>query len=307
MMRESGKDMCRPDGVLPDPLPVSIRGSLEAVTSLVEQALDVPAARVTLVGPLGFEGAASRACNLSGDMQTDRRRVRAPDLSPDLVVCASLPVATPGGQHLGALCLFDFSPRQFSPRQLQILAGFAEVVGQVIALRLMAEIDFLTQVLNRRGFETAVQHLRARVGFEGVPCVLVMIDIDEFKQVNDSHGHAVGDKVLQVLAASVAGVIRGSDAIARIGGDEFALLLMDTGLHDAREVAARIHTAVAALKVDACPDLVVSVSIGLVEITAQAESAALLDEVDAAVYCAKRRGGRVTGVTIERNSPTAPC
>lgn len=304
-MRGSGDDLCRLDGVAPDPVPASICGGLKAVTSLVEQTLDVPAACVALVGPLGFDGAASRVCDLSADMQGDRRRVHAPDPSAGLVVCASLPVAAPEGQHLGTLCLFDVTSREFSPRQLQILAGFAEIVGQVIALRLMAEIDFLTQVLNRRGFETAVQHIRARVGFEGVSCVLVMIDIDGFKQVNDSHGHAVGDRVLQVLAAAVAGVIRGNDAFARVGGDEFALLLVDTALQDARDVAARIHATVATLRVDACPDVVLSVSIGLLDVTAEADSAALLGDVDAAVYRAKRQGGGMTCEAGQSGPPAA--
>ena len=91
--------------------------------------------------------------------------------------------------------------------------------------RTMAELDPLTGVANRRGFDLALE----RAAATGGPYALILIDLDDFKRVNDEQGHPAGDAVLQSVAIAAAGVARQDDCLARIGGDEFALIAPGAG------------------------------------------------------------------------------
>jgi diguanylate cyclase (GGDEF)-like protein len=119
--------------------------------------------------------------------------------------------------------------------------------------RAMAELDPLTGVANRRGFDRALEHALT----PGESCALVLIDLDDFKRVNDDWGHPAGDAVLRSVAVAAAGVARQGDCVARIGGDEFALIAPGAGpagllrlLRDLREAVEPSATFAAAL----CPD-----------------------------------------------------
>ena len=147
----------------------------------------------------------------------------------------------------------------------------------------IAEIDSLTGVANRRAFDRAVESLGHSVDDRRVAVLLV--DLDTFKQVNDTHGHAAGDAVLRAVAEVVAGQVRDDDLVARIGGDEFGALLTGAGASAAKAVAQRMVDAI-----DAMPDCGVTVSIGVASGTA-AEILTLLRAADSAMYVAKRAGG----------------
>jgi len=147
--------------------------------------------------------------------------------------------------------------------------------------------DPLTNAANRRAFNEAVRglidarrHLR--------PVSLCMIDIDHFKQLNDSAGHLAGDRALRDVAAAISGQMRGkTDLLARFGGDEFLLLLGDTGLAEALEVAERIRAEIALLALPAG----ITVSIGVAAVMGrQMTIEALLSEADGALYRAKQAG-----------------
>jgi diguanylate cyclase (GGDEF)-like protein len=123
--------------------------------------------------------------------------------------------------------------------------------------RAMAELDPLTGVANRRGFDFALE----RVAATGEPCALVLIDLDDFKRVNDEWGHPAGDAVLRSVAVAAAGVARQGDCVARIGGDEFALIAPGAGaagllrlLRDLREAVEPSATFAAALYPDDAPN-----------------------------------------------------
>jgi len=131
------------------------------------------------------------------------------------------------------------------------------------------------------------------------PLALLIIDVDHFKQFNDTYGHAVGDAVLQRLADVLQAQLRGADLIGRMGGEEFAALLPDTGASHALQVAERLREAVDALEVRSVGVVVrIQVSIGLAMLDENAIHddepgellAALTREADLAMYAAKRAG-----------------
>jgi diguanylate cyclase (GGDEF)-like protein/PAS domain S-box-containing protein len=131
------------------------------------------------------------------------------------------------------------------------------------SLRRLAELDPLTGVLNRRRFqEEAERQLREAHRF-GDDVALLVIDLDEFKTVNDTHGHHVGDRVLQQVADLLEEHVRAVDFVGRLGGDEFAVLVTRPGLDAAPQLAARIQRALATIKPAADGPSRVEVTIGV--------------------------------------------
>jgi diguanylate cyclase (GGDEF)-like protein len=117
----------------------------------------------------------------------------------------------------------------------------AERIDRLVAeLRHAAATDPLTGLLNRRAFEEHVERELARTRRSDEAFSLLLIDVDRFKDLNDRFGHAAGDDALTTLAGRLAGAVRGADIVARIGGDEFAVLLPGTGADGARETADRL-------------------------------------------------------------------
>jgi diguanylate cyclase (GGDEF)-like protein len=147
----------------------------------------------------------------------------------------------------------------------------------------IAEIDSLTGVANRRAFDREVEAM-ARSG-DGRHIAVLHVDLDTFKLVNDTHGHAAGDVVLRAVAAVLAGLVREGDLVARVGGDEFGALLRGANVGAATSVARRMVEAV-----DALDDCVVTVSVGIAA-GATSDIHALLHVADSAMYVAKRAGG----------------
>jgi diguanylate cyclase (GGDEF)-like protein len=110
--------------------------------------------------------------------------------------------------------------------------------------RVSARTDSLTDVANGRAFQERATLAIAAQRRTGQPLTLAYIDLDRFKQINDTYGHSSGDEVLQVVAAAIQGRLRATDLVARLGGDEFALLLPDTGLASARRVLEDVDESV---------------------------------------------------------------
>ena len=115
---------------------------------------------------------------------------------------------------------------------------------QRLELALASRSDPLTGSLNRRGFSERLEEEVARSARSSAPFVLVVLDIDDFKRVNDQHGHAAGDLLLRAIVGALAGVVRGMDSIGRLGGDEFALLFPDTGCELIAGLERRVELAV---------------------------------------------------------------
>jgi len=160
------------------------------------------------------------------------------------------------------------------------------------ALADLARRDALTGLANRRAFEEALQREVARARRSGNALAVVVLDIDHFKQVNDTHGHAAGDVVLAEVATRAQRALRVEDLLARIGGEELAALLPGATLAAAAEVAERIRHAVSDSAIAVGPAaLDLTVSLGCAALNAdEREAAALLARADARLYDAKRAG-----------------
>ena len=152
-------------------------------------------------------------------------------------------------------------------------------------LRALAAEDKLSGLANRRGWEAhAAEELR-RAARSGRPCVVAMIDLDNLKTINDTQGHAAGDRLLVACASAWSGAIREVDFLARLGGDEFALVLPDCELADAAEVVARMRFAMRKGS---------TFSAGLAETDGGESLADVMERADSALYEAKRAGRAVT-------------
>jgi diguanylate cyclase (GGDEF)-like protein len=120
---------------------------------------------------------------------------------------------------------------------------------------------------------------------------VAILDVDRFKSVNDEHGHAAGDEVLRAVAERVGGALRAGDLLARIGGEEFALLLPGADLHNAAEIAERLRGLIAATPMTAGgSSLRITASLGCAVLSGDETTAALLARADARLYEAKRAG-----------------
>jgi diguanylate cyclase (GGDEF)-like protein len=166
-------------------------------------------------------------------------------------------------------------------------------------LRQMATIDDLTGALNRRAFFSAAEQEMERSVRYGNFISLVMFDIDHFKQVNDLHGHAVGDRALRAAVGALRSNLREVDILGRIGGEEFAVLLPETPLAGALEVAERLRQAIMDITLpleDSRFPLRLTASLGVAERSGEEHSVDMvLARADAALYRAKSQGrNRVT-------------
>jgi diguanylate cyclase (GGDEF)-like protein len=159
------------------------------------------------------------------------------------------------------------------------------------AIRL-AGIDTLTGALNRRHWLEKAERELTRALAAGAPVSVLLLDVDDFKQVNDRHGHAAGDAVLKAVADVCTQALRPGDGIARWGGEEFVVLLPDTPLEGARIAAGGLCAAVAASAVThGAAKVGVTVSIGAAEASATGyRIAALVHLADGAMYAAKQAG-----------------
>jgi diguanylate cyclase (GGDEF)-like protein len=165
-------------------------------------------------------------------------------------------------------------------------------LNRVASVAEQAMLDPLTGVANRRGFERALGVELERSTRHGHPCALVIVDLDDFKAVNDRHGHGVGDDVLVMLAERLSDSVRSADTVARLGGEEFALLLPETSLSGALAVAERARSAFAAsgLKLKGGESLTVTASFGAADFPASPDRTSLMRDADLALYTAKRLG-----------------
>ena len=159
------------------------------------------------------------------------------------------------------------------------------------ALAALARSDGLTQLSNRRHFEELLDAARARAIRSGEPLALMYIDLDGFKAVNDSLGHAAGDAVLVEVAHRLKAAVRETDAVARLGGDEFVVLAERAGsLHDVRELCDRILAALRQPHQLSGHTALATPSVGVAILDGLETSASLCERADAAMYVAKASG-----------------
>lgn len=196
---------------------------------------------------------------------------------------------------------------EFTPRMLTRSVRYARKLGETLEqLRQLATHDPLTGLKNRREFERLLAEEVQRCARFGRPFALVVCDIDFFKAVNDTHGHVAGDIVLRHVAGLLGGQLRSVDRLARIGGEEFAIIMLETGHEEAVRTVERLLEL---LRETPCllpggRAVPLTLSAGLATMPADADSEeALFAAADKALYTAKRTG-RNRLVTAGGRAPT---
>jgi diguanylate cyclase (GGDEF)-like protein len=205
--------------------------------------------------------------------------------------------------------LRDVTERRHSQASLLVLAD--ELRSANAHLQMLADVDALTGLLNRRGLKRVLEVdvlPRTRLGYD---LVAIMVDCDEFKRVNDSFDHVAGDMVLKGVAERLRSALRPGDPLARLGGDEFLVLLSGARHADALRVANRIREAVARSPIPIAArggEVAVTVSVGVAQIPRHVKDLDdVLKRVDARLRQSKLAGkNRVTGPVPEAGAHQAP-
>jgi diguanylate cyclase (GGDEF)-like protein len=146
--------------------------------------------------------------------------------APNVRFYAGYPIKSPTGHRIGTLCIIDSKPRKLSPDEIHTLKDLGAMVEDEIKIASQAAVDDLTRVANRRGFHLFANNTLSVCRRTGTPAELAFFDLDGFKAVNDTYGHAAGDDLLKHFAELLVKCFRDADAIGRLGGDEFVVLLV---------------------------------------------------------------------------------
>lgn len=209
-----------------------------------------------------------------------------PTLRPSLMI-------NPADLRLeGALALLEHDRSACLPDAAESATAFLQSV--IDSLCEMSLTDALTGLANRRHFRTVLTREIDVVARSGDSALLLMLDIDHFKQINDTHGHPVGDQVIQAVARCLSNCVRPMDTVARYGGEEFAVILPCCQPLYGKIVAERIRQSVAALRIPASEALGLSVTISIGGAFApkwsRSSATQWIDLADAQLYCAKTEG-----------------
>jgi len=222
---------------------------------------------------------------------------------------AGCPLRISNGSKVGTLCLIDHDPRDLDDDDLGSLRDLASMAEQELAALQLATMDDLTLLSNRRGFINLGKQAVAMCQRLERPISLLYFDLDDFKAVNDTYGHAEGDYALKSFAKILRNNLRESDVLGRMGGDEFAVILTDSSEHKAREVLERLETAVSVHNGLHKRGYRIAFSAGHVELERARHRSIedLLAEADARMYTQKRAArDSLAGITLSRSRRASP-
>ena len=260
--------------------------------AVVESSLTALAARGNTT--IAREGSALRALKI---VAAGERFMPTPEAA------VAVPLITPQGEVAGVLTAWsDSRITETAISSLETIGPYAATqlvhARELGTMRKRAERDPLTDLHNRRGFDEYLGGEIARFERYGRPFAVIMLDIDHFKKINDTHGHDVGDHAIKRVADLVASSLRDVDIAARYGGEEFAIILPETNLARAVEVAERIRGRVEA---SSTPQIRLTISAG---VAAAPESSSdgkdLVRKADAALYASKNAGRNKVSEALKR-------
>lgn len=238
----------------------------DRLTRLAKRVFNVPVAKVTLVAPdmvytvscagekrtaipreLSFCSHAIHSDDIMivTDTREDERFADNPFVvgAPHVRFYAGYPLVV-NGCRLGTLCIVDEVPRNMTPEDIILMKDLAATVEHELTALQMAIVDGLTALVNRRGFETLAQNGLNVCSRMQRPASLLFFDLNGFKAINDTFGHAEGDVALRNFASALKKTFRSTDIIGRLGGDEFAVLLLDSSPSDTRAAISRLRVTV---------------------------------------------------------------
>ncbi|MFV0297904.1 MAG: diguanylate cyclase [Hyphomicrobiaceae bacterium] len=184
---------------------------------------------------------------------------------------------------------------QVPPELSRVASEFNTMIGRIheteSVLANMAHVDTLTGVPNRRSFNNAFAEEASRASRSGEVFSILALDLDHFKSINDTHGHAGGDEVLRVVANTMTANVRPYDRVFRVGGEEFVVILPNTVISEAQRVAERLRSALEGADIAlGGTKVTVTASIGIAAAAPNCKQAEVMKEADAALYEAKSSG-----------------
>ena len=189
----------------------------------------------------------------------------------------------------------------------RIARPLAAIVGDVARLSRQAHTDALTGLANRRELTARLHDELERAARNETSLSLLVVDVDDFKAINDGHGHQAGDEAIKAVASLLAASVRETDLAVRLGGEEFVVLLPGARLKNAKATAEKLRLAIEELEIRVSADVTIrlTASFGIAEFPTYATADALFSAADSALYQAKRAGkNRVATATVQRASST---
>lgn len=247
------------------------------------------------IGRLETDGIAPILYPDAGSMPADLRRTALPREFQSL---GEWPLVH-GGRAIGTLSCYFEQPKRWSDAEQEMFyafCGHAAIALENARLHedqiLLAMTDSLTGLPNRRALQQALDRELARAARKRETVSLLLLDVDQFKQVNDAYGHSAGDAALQALAGVLRSASRSMDLATRYGGDEFIVVLPETQKTGAIRAAKRIQEQVARLRIRDAAGVRLRISIGIATTKESGTAeAGLLKAADQALYKVKRAGG----------------
>jgi diguanylate cyclase (GGDEF)-like protein len=259
------------------------------------------------------------------DARSDARFADNPLVTgePHIAFYAGMPIASSDGFIIGTLCIIDRAPRSLSDKEVQRLGDFArwlqlaienrqlgasevELITELEAARRESLICPMTQAWNRRGFSSLFSREMSKAARDATAVALLMLDIDHFKRINDTYGHPVGDDAIALLARLLRENVRGHDVVARMGGEEFAVIAPGAQREEAVLLGEKLRGAVERHAILANGDrFTVSVGVGWFEPGGKLpDEAAMIENADRALYAAKHSGRNCVRVDLGASSET---
>jgi diguanylate cyclase (GGDEF)-like protein len=185
---------------------------------------------------------------------------------PSIRFYAEIPLRHLDNRKIGTLCIIDTMPRNLDEDDLEILKDLAELIEHEVIATQLSSLDDLTRISNRRGFITIAQHSLDICARQAISATLVFFDLNNFKFVNNKFGHAEGDKMLKAFANQMRNAFRDSDLFARLGSDEFVVLLTNTSNKSTEEILDRFQQSIDAYNKKANRGYSISFCVGILTV-----------------------------------------